>query len=136
MAGNSAFNARPSHQRNTAQSESRTHGFFYQSKGVREGILALPILSGGYDRQSAAVKYLRNRRLQLGDLGRLSAAPLNSANDGCRASCVDWYGNARPIFVGERVYALMGYELVEGRVRDDAITELRRVDFAPRQGGH
>jgi len=36
--------------------------------------------------------------------------------DGCQASCVDWYGNSRPIFVGSRTFALMGYELVEGRV--------------------
>ena len=51
--------------------------------------------------------------------------------DGCRASCVDWYGNARPIFLGQRVFALMGYELVEGAAAGDAIRELRRVDFAP-----
>ena len=34
-------------------------------------------------------------------------------DDGCQASCVDWYGNARPIFLPERMLALMGYELVE-----------------------
>jgi hypothetical protein len=44
---------------------------------------------------------------------------------------VDWYGNARPIFIGERVYALMGYELVEGRVQNDELIELRRVNYAP-----
>ena len=53
-------------------------------------------------------------------------------DDACQASCVDWYGNARPIFIGERVYALMGYELVEGRVQGEAIVEQRRIDFAPR----
>jgi hypothetical protein len=44
---------------------------------------------------------------------------------------VDWYGNARPIFIGDRVYALLGYELVEGRLQGDGITELRRVNYAP-----
>ena len=27
---------------------------------------------------------------------------------------MDWYGNARPIFIGDRTFALLGYELVEG----------------------
>jgi hypothetical protein len=42
---------------------------------------------------------------------------------------VDWYGNARPLFVGQRVFALMGYELVEGVLKDQRIQEVRRVDF-------
>jgi hypothetical protein len=50
---------------------------------------------------------------------------------------VDWYGNARPIFLGERVFALLGYELVEGRIEaaaegEERIQESRRVSFAPR----
>ena len=44
---------------------------------------------------------------------------------------MDWYGNARPIFIGDRVFALLGYELVEGSFTDGRIRE-RRVDFAPR----
>ena len=52
-------------------------------------------------------------------------------NDQCRASCVDWYGNARPIFVGDRVFALLGYELVEGRIVEGRMTERRRLNFAP-----
>jgi hypothetical protein len=77
------------------------------------------------------VKYLRNKKLQLSDLGLLVAAPDKPQDDACQASCVDWYGNARPIFVGDRVYALMGYELIEGRVYDEALVELRRVNYAP-----
>lgn len=119
-------------QRNAVQSESRTHGFFYQPQGEGTGILGLPILGGGADRPTAAVKYLRNRKLQLSDLGLLAATSDGPQDDACQASCIDWYGNARPIFIGDRVYALMGYELVEGRVQDDALVELRRVNYAPR----
>ena len=44
----------------------------------------------------------------------------------------DWYGNARPIFIGNRVFALMGYELVEGRLaRGGSIGEVGRVNFQP-----
>ena len=119
-------------QRNAVQSESRTHGFFYLPQGEAAGLLGLPILGGNEERPTAAVKYLRNRKLQLSDLGLLVAAPDRPRDDACQASCVDWYGNARPIFIGDRVYALMGYELIEGRVYDEALVELRRINYAPR----
>ena len=50
---------------------------------------------------------------------------------GCRASCVDWYGNSRPLFVRGRVFALLGYEIVEGKIDEQRIVETRRVNFAP-----
>jgi hypothetical protein len=54
-------------------------------------------------------------------------------DDQCLASCVDWYGNARPLFLAGRVFALLGYEVVEGRVRDGRIGEVRRTSFSPVQ---
>ncbi len=65
-------------------------------------------------------------------MGELTSGGVKSENDGCQASCVDWYGNARPLFVHGRVLALMGYELVEGSVDGRRIGEMRRVDYAPR----
>lgn len=118
-------------QRNAVQSESRTHGFFYQPESTLSGILGLPIIGGDSQRPTAAVKYLRNKNLQLSDMGLLVSSPNTNLNDSCQASCVDWYGNARPIFIGKRVYALMGYELVEGRVLGDSIVEQRRLNFNP-----
>ena len=53
----------------------------------------------------------------LAPIGKLSQRrPRQRATTDCRASCVDWYGNARPVFLGDRVFALLGYELVEGRL--------------------
>lgn len=46
----------------------------------------------------------------------------------CEVSCVDWYGNSRPIFIGNRVFALTGFELIEGAVRDGRIIEIARID--------
>ena len=81
---------------------------------------------------SAAVLFLRNHALRLSDIGALDATPNSGAlNDDCRASCVDWYGNSRPLFIGGRVYALMGYELVEGRIGGGKIAEVQRVNYAP-----
>lgn len=47
----------------------------------------------------------------------------------CEVSCVDWYGNSRPIFTGGRIFALMETELVEGRLVDGRMTEVQRIDM-------
>ena len=121
-----------------AQGETRSHGFFYKAESDETGIVGLPVVGGGRPghRQlregSAAVMFLRNEALMLGEMGELAARAAGNGGDGCRASCVDWYGNARPLFLRNRVFALMGYELVEGTLADGRIREARRIDFAPR----
>ena len=62
----------------------------------------------------------------------LDSQPEKAMDDRCRASCVDWYGNARPLFLRGRVFALLGYEIVEGKLDDGRMSELRRVNYAPR----
>jgi len=140
-------------QLGAAQGETRTHGFFYRPSADDEGLLGLPVLRAGGGRRggvyagahgAASVVYLRNRGLQFAALGSLDAGGGAPVDDGCKASCVDWYGNARPIFLGERVFALLGYELVEGRLEwqawrwgeaadlpSDRLVERRRISFAP-----
>jgi hypothetical protein len=44
-------------------------------------------------------------------------------------SCVDWYGNSRPIFYLDRVFALIGREFVEGQFLQGQIRELARLDL-------
>ena len=117
-----------------AQADQRSHGFFYRADGAGRGVLGLPTLGAdAHGRFNARVLYLRNQELALSPLGDLaSRRPAGSErDDGCVASCVDWYGNARPIFVGPRVFALLGYELVEGREQNGRIVEQQRVDFTP-----
>ena len=67
---------------------------------------------------SASIVFVENDALVFKELGAVAARPGGSANDGCRASCVDWYGNARPIFLGDRIVALLGYEVVEAQLED------------------
>ena len=123
-------------RKDAAQGETRSHGFFYKPDGDNGGMVGLPIIGGGQSaarqlrHNPAAVLFLRNRALRLTELGALDSQAAQ-ANDGCRASCVDWYGNARPIFLGNRVFALMGYEIVEGRVSGGGIAEVGRISFAP-----
>jgi hypothetical protein len=116
------------------QGESRSHGFFFKPDGTGGGVLGLPVrLQGGVWSHlrygSAEVAFLRvDPALALADLGALGASP-ESREDDCSKSCTDWYGNARPIFYRGRVFALMGYEMVEGALSGDAVEESFRVSF-------
>jgi hypothetical protein len=124
-------------RKEAAQGELRSHGFFYKPESDAAGLLGLPIRGAGKPgyahlvEGSAQVLFLRNDKLDLREIGNLEARPGVGQNDACKASCVDWYGNARPIFLKGRVFALMGYELVEGQMNDGRLTERRRVSFAP-----
>ena len=125
------------------EGETRSHAFFFRpdpnSEQGSSGLLGLPVAlrrqTAGrpFLGDSAAIEFLRTDGASFVPAGRLEASGVagNSAADGCVASCTDWYGNARPIFAGSRLFALLGYELVEG---DEAnlITERKRVDFTPR----
>ncbi|WP_394832419.1 beta-propeller domain-containing protein [Pendulispora rubella] len=121
-----------------AQGELRSHGFFYKPDGEQRGVFGLPIRGGdqpGYahlKHDSASILFVRNERLAFRDIGQLESGSAGSGrDDGCKASCVDWYGNARPIFLRGRVFALLGYEIVEGRQDEGRIREVRRTNFAP-----
>ena len=122
-----------------SEGESRSHAFFYSPRTAdgRSGILGLPIsreAPPAYRRffgSSAAMLFLQRDNRRFSPAGELAARVEGVADDGCQASCVDWYGNARPIFLGDRIFALLGYELVEGEMRGDAVREVGRVNFAP-----
>ena len=124
-------------RKDASQGEQRSHGFFYKPDGDETGMLGLPISvpgRAGYKHlfeNSAAILFLRNDALQFREVGELGSQPDKAIDDQCRASCVDWYGNARPLFLRGRVFALLGYEIVEGRLDDGRIHELRRVNYAP-----
>jgi hypothetical protein len=122
-----------------SQGELRSHGFFYKPEDDDSGMLGLPISVPGRPgyrhlfEDSAAILFLRNEDLHFQEVGELGARPERATNDGCRASCVDWYGNARPLFVRGRILALLGYEIVEGQFDGRQMRELRRVSYAPRR---
>jgi hypothetical protein len=122
---------------NVSQGELRSHGFFYRADGTDSGVLGLPVRGPGrpgYEHLfegSASVLFLANRDGRFLPLGELEARAQRDRQDWCKASCIDWYGNARPIFIEDRVFALLGYELVEGRIRGGRIRELWRLSYAP-----
>lgn len=126
-------------RKDASQGELRSHGFFYKPDGDDSGTLGLPISVPGRPgyrhlfEDSAAILFLRNDSLKFREVGELGAQSENAIDDKCRASCVDWYGNARPLFLRGRVFALLGYEIVEGTLDDGRIRELRRINYAPGQ---
>ncbi len=126
-------------RKGASQAELRSQGFFYKPDGTDSGTLGLPISTParpGYQHlfdSSSAILFLRNKSLHFEEAGELAARSDKAVDDACRASCVDWYGNSRPIFVQGRVLALMGYEIVEGTMGEGRMRELRRVNYAPDQ---
>ncbi|MCX7808280.1 MAG: hypothetical protein N2515_06710, partial [Deltaproteobacteria bacterium] len=137
--GGEAKLLKPWRRPQSAQSESRTHAFFFRQDGPHEGIVGLPMRSslgsaqafrhGFRGGRSAGVLFLRFREDAFSELGVLWANPHASLNDNCLASCVDWYGNARPIFWRGRVFALLGYELIEGKIEGERMVEVERTNF-------
>jgi len=126
-------------RKGASQGELRSQGFFYKPDGTDSGMLGLPISvpgRAGYEhlfQGSAAILFLRNQSLHFEELGELGAESDKAVDDGCRASCVDWYGNSRPLFVRGRVLALLGYEIVEGSLEDGRMRETRRINYAPQR---
>jgi hypothetical protein len=126
-------------RKGASQGELRSQGFFYKPDGAESGVLGLPISipgRAGYRQlfeDSAAILFLRNDGLHFQELGELNAQSEKAVDDGCRASCVDWYGNSRPLFFRGRIIAMLGYELVEGKLEDGRVQELRRVNYSPQE---
>ncbi|NTX02611.1 beta-propeller domain-containing protein [Myxococcus sp. CA040A] len=116
------------------QGESRSHGFFFKPDGSGGGVMGLPLrFQGGAWSSlrygSAEVSFVRvDPELELTTLGSLGAS-VEMGDDACTKSCTDWYGNARPIFYRERIFALMGYEFVEAHLTERAVEESFRVSY-------
>lgn len=124
------------------EGERRSQAFFFRpddtSRDGASGMLGLPVTRdlgnsavARFLGSGSAIAFLRRDQRRFSPAGELVANAENARDDACKASCVDWYGNARPIFLGSRVFALMGYELIEGRVSGGLVGERARIDFAP-----
>ncbi len=97
------------------EGEWRSHGFFFRPAATGGGRFGLPVVgeaSGWWGRGVSNIAFF-DVTAQAGVA--LSGTVSSSVDAGgqCETSCVDWYGNTRPIFLGERLFALMGSELQE-----------------------
>lgn len=117
-----------------AQGELRSHGFFYKPADRATGVFGLPVRPAGrpgyrhlHD-ESAAILFVRNTGQRFDPIGQLVSDGATAAEK-CEDSCVDWYGNSRPLFVRGRTFALLGSELVEAREEAGRLREVRRVNY-------
>ncbi|WP_066533026.1 beta-propeller domain-containing protein [Erythrobacter sp. CCH5-A1] len=123
------------------ESEGRSHAFNATITAAGDGMLGVPTVtrienSKGYWWYSdvSDLSFLGFDGMgTLGDAGLIAATPEDQVKTGegydCEVSCIDWYGNARPIFLAGKVYGLMGTELVEAEVVTGKVAERRRVDL-------
>lgn len=132
------------------ESEGRSHAFNSLVEQDGSGLMGLPTVerrweSGRWWWRSRAsdVSYLAvDATGQLISLGALETSRKGNWNEDwrveddapangytCEVSCIDWYGNSRPIFTDGRVFGLTGTELVEGRLAGGRISEVQRLDI-------
>jgi hypothetical protein len=135
------------------ESEGRSHAFNSIVETDGSGLMGLPTVgqvsdSERYSWRSRAsdLSFLAmdsNRRLRpIGELERrfdyvdeYDRETEAEDEDGvpgykCEVSCIDWYGNSRPIFTGGRIFGLAGTELIEGRIAGGRISEVQRLNIA------
>lgn len=119
------------------ETEGRSHAFNATMQQDGSGALGLPTATYTEDANrlpwesdDSDVTFLTfDAAGRFGFAGTLARGTEPDPSYTCEVSCVDWYGNARPIFIAGRVFALTGAQLAEGELRDGRIHELRRLDL-------
>lgn len=120
------------------ESEGRSHAFNAWVRPDGSGMIGLPTSGdrgrgerGWSDSQSSELSFVAispDKRLHAA--GELAPRPRGEASAyRCLVSCIDWYGNSRPVFTGGRIFALMGTDLVEGQMARGRIGEVGRLDL-------
>jgi hypothetical protein len=130
------------------ESEGRSHAFNSRIEPDGSGVMGLPTIGGEtlssrapWRSSASDLSFLtvdrRGRLRPVGELERRFVYSNDEDNDEdgiagyeCEVSCIDWYGNSRPIFTDGRVFALTGTELIEGRIFAGEISEVQRLNIA------
>ena len=106
-----------------AQGEWRSHGFFYKGNVDNSGTLGLAVMNPEvssdrwWDNGSSIAFAHVGSAGNLTSLGAARPAPGESSL--CASgSCIDWYGNTRPIFLKDRVFSLIGSEIQENKLTE------------------
>lgn len=123
------------------ESESRSHAFNGITDLDGSGVMGIPTTlrkedSGRgwwYSGQSDLSFLTLDPSGQLASAGELQGKPENEVEEHegykCEVSCIDWYGNARPIFTGGRIFGLIGTNLVEAKISDGRIGAIANIDL-------
>jgi hypothetical protein len=128
------------------ETEGRSHAFNGLADKDGAGLFGIPTLDLGKeeleeyeDGVPTDVQFFRvDAALGLDSAAKLAGHKSDPEVPGgyeCEVSCYDWYGNARPIFFRDRVFALTGQEIIEGALVNGSMNELARVNIT-RQTAH
>ncbi len=125
--------------RNRFESENRSHAFNALVGPEGDGVMGLPTVERAkegsrapYRSQASDVSFLTiDRSGRLANAGELAASPDGrDPSYACEVSCVDWYGNTRALFIGNRIFALSATELIEGSLQNGRVAERHRLNLS------
>lgn len=123
------------------ESEGRSHAFNSVVDADGHGLIGVPTIKAKDDSgrwwwrsTSSDLSFLtKSPAGRLDDAGALIAVPADEVEThpdyDCEVSCIDWYGNSRPVFLAGRIFGLMGTSLVEARIDAGHIREIARIDL-------
>ncbi len=123
------------------ESEGRSHAFNSMVDSDGSGLVGVPTVTGdnegGYwawRSEASDISFAtKSANGTLADAGALMALPQDAIKPNesysCDVSCIDWYGNSRPIFTGGRIFGLMGTALVEAKISNGRVGEVARIDL-------
>jgi hypothetical protein len=120
-----------------AESEGRSHAFNSVVTDDDAGLFGIPTVNlarvrgdNGWETPSDIYFVRADAHLNLTSADVLTGRrDRENSSYKCEVSCYDWYGNARPIFYRDRIFALTGQELVEGALLSGRVTEIARVNL-------
>jgi hypothetical protein len=121
------------------EAEGRSHAFNSVVADDGAGLFGIPTVqlarwrgSHRWDAPSDVTFVRSDKALKLEPASALEGRPARDESYSayrCEVSCHDWYGNARPIFYRDRIFALTGQELIEGALLAGRVTEIARVNL-------
>lgn len=123
------------------ESEGRSHAFNSTVEANGSGLMGIPVVTREKDSgrwwfysDVSDIAFLGFTDAgNLADLGLIKGTPKDDVKTHgdyeCEVSCIDWYGNSRPIFTDNRIFALMATGLVEVELRGGKVSEKRRIDL-------
>lgn len=121
------------------ESEGRSHAFNAIVDDDGSGTFGLPTVyrskaTNSWTTLSDVQFFSIDRRLDITPAGELAGQDDEDEDYECEVSCYEWYGNARPIFLEGRVFALTGSELIEGEIRSGIMVEIGRLRMTAAPG--
>lgn len=123
------------------ESEGRSHAFNAVVEDSGSGIIGVPTVKSDGEAgrywwysQSSDLSFVTKAPAgTLADAGALIAVKADDVKTDdsykCEVSCIDWYGNSRPVFIAGRIFGLMATSLVEAKIDAGKISEVGRIDL-------